>query len=60
MDWNVLRSLTTAVLLAVFVGIVIWAWSGKQRDRFESAARIPLNDEDAAAPLQAGDRGSRA
>jgi cytochrome c oxidase cbb3-type subunit 4 len=30
----------------VFVGIVIWAWSGHNKARFEAAARIPLDDDD--------------
>lgn len=45
MDINLLRSVTTAVLFAVFVGIVLWAWSGKRRADFEAAARLPLDDD---------------
>lgn len=47
MDINLLRSVTTAVLFAVFVGIVLWAWSGKRRADFEAAARLPLDDDQA-------------
>ena len=35
----------TLVMFAVFVGIVVWAWSGKQRDRFEAASQLPLEEE---------------
>ena len=35
----------TAVLLVVFVGIVVWAWSAKRKPDFDAAARIPLEDE---------------
>jgi cytochrome c oxidase cbb3-type subunit IV len=49
MDINMVRSLTTLVLLAVFVGIWIWAWSGRQRQRFSEAAAIPLNDDEPLA-----------
>jgi len=45
MDIQLLRAVTTAVLFAVFVGIVLWAWSSKRRDDFEAAARLPLEDD---------------
>jgi cytochrome c oxidase cbb3-type subunit 4 len=37
--------------MAVFIGIVLWAWSGKRRADFEAAARVPLED-DAEPPVQ--------
>ena len=40
----------TVVLLVVFVGIVVWAWSGKRKKHFEQAARIPLDDDDEPRP----------
>lgn len=50
MSLTLAHSIWTALLLAVFVGIVIWAWSGKRKDRFEAAARAVLDDD------AAGDR----
>lgn len=44
MDVNVLRGVITAVSLACFVGIVIWAYSPRNKSRFEQDARIPLDD----------------
>lgn len=41
-----ISGIVTAVLLAAFLGIVAWAWSGAARKRFDEAARLPLNDED--------------
>jgi cytochrome c oxidase cbb3-type subunit 4 len=35
----------TVLLLLAFVGIVVWAWSGRRQRRFEQAARLPLEDE---------------
>ena len=35
----------TIALLATFIVIVVWAWSGKQKERFSDAAQIPLEDE---------------
>jgi cytochrome c oxidase cbb3-type subunit 4 len=45
MDLNDLRSVLTVALLAVFVGIVAWAWSRGNRARFDEAARLPFEEE---------------
>jgi cytochrome c oxidase cbb3-type subunit 4 len=34
------------VLLVLFVGIVIWAWSGKRKQRFDEAANIPFSEDE--------------
>ena len=43
---STILSLWTVVVLIVFVGIVIWAWKGSNKARFDAAARIPLDDDD--------------
>jgi cytochrome c oxidase cbb3-type subunit 4 len=48
MDLNLLRSLFTAVMFAVFIGIVLWAWSARRHADFEAAAQLPLDDDRAA------------
>jgi cytochrome c oxidase cbb3-type subunit 4 len=45
MDIGVFRGLVTGVLLGLFVGLVIWAWSRKRQSDFDAAARQPLEDE---------------
>lgn len=35
----------TAVLLVAFLGITVWAWSARNRERFHDAAQLPLKDE---------------
>ena len=45
MDINLVRSILTAVMFAVFMGIVFWAWSGRRKSDFEAAARLPLDDD---------------
>jgi cytochrome c oxidase cbb3-type subunit IV len=45
MDYAFFSSVMTVVMLAVFLGIVVWAWSGKRHAAFEAAARTPLEDE---------------
>lgn len=46
MDVNLLRSLFTVACLAVFIGIVAWAWSRGNKAGFEEAARLPFSSED--------------
>ena len=45
MDINDLRSVTTVLMMAVFVGIVGWAYSARRTAAFEEASRLPLDDE---------------
>lgn len=45
MDVNLMRSIITAVLFVVFIGIVLWAWGKGRRADFEAAARLPLEDD---------------
>jgi cytochrome c oxidase cbb3-type subunit 4 len=40
----------TAVLLALFIGGWIWAWSPRRKREFEDAARLPLNDGEEGNP----------
>ncbi len=44
------HSLWTIVLLVLFVGIVAWAWGAGRRERFEHAARMPLEDDEPVSP----------
>lgn len=46
MDHATLRSILTVVSLLVFVGIVFWAMSGRNKERFEQAAQLPFADDD--------------
>lgn len=57
MDVNLLRSVITAVLFAVFIGIVLWAWSKGRRADFEAAARLPLDDDLAEQKMIRNGRG---
>jgi cytochrome c oxidase cbb3-type subunit 4 len=47
MDYSLIQSVWTILVMVLFVGIVIWAWSGKRRQQFDEAANIPFDDEDA-------------
>jgi cytochrome c oxidase cbb3-type subunit 4 len=45
MDIGLLRSVVTVLSLCVFVGIVVWAYSGRNRAQFEEAAKLPFADD---------------
>ena len=45
MDINTLRSVTTLVSFAVFIGIVWWAWSHKRSADFDQAAQLPFEQD---------------
>lgn len=45
MNYSDLGSVTTVVMMAVFIGIVLWAWSGKRREDFDAAARVPFEED---------------
>ena len=45
MDINLLRSIVTVVAFLVFIGIVFWAWSRRNKERFDEAARLPFEQD---------------
>jgi cytochrome c oxidase cbb3-type subunit IV len=42
---GVIRGVITVVLMGAFIGLVIWAWSNRRKEQFDSMARMPLEDE---------------
>lgn len=42
--WGNLAGVITTLLLATFVSIWIWAWSGRHRRTFDALARVPMQD----------------
>jgi cytochrome c oxidase cbb3-type subunit 4 len=47
MDTSLIMSVWTIVVMVLFIGIVLWAWSGKRKQRFDEAANIPFDEDDA-------------
>jgi len=45
MTFTLLQALWSIVVLVTFVGIVLWANSGKRRSAFDEAGRLPFDDE---------------
>lgn len=46
MDLSFARGVIAALGLALFIGIVLWAWSHASLSRFDEAARLPFNEQD--------------
>ena len=46
MDINTLRSIITVVAFTLFIGIVLWAYSSRNKAAFEQAAMLPFDEED--------------
>ena len=45
MSVSFVQSIWTVVAMAFFIGIVIWAYSGKRKKEFDEASRLPLEDD---------------
>ena len=60
-DINVLREVMTVLSFLAFAAIVIYAYTPRNRERFDEAAQLPLDDEKAAtlSPTLSQGRGSK-
>lgn len=45
MDHGTVIGLVTGILMLIFVGIVVWAWSKRRAQGFAGAARLPLEED---------------
>lgn len=54
--FNLAHTILTVALSIIFIGIVLWAYSGSRRQRFADAARLVLEDD---VDVNASDRGGR-
>lgn len=57
MDINDFRAINTVLGFLCFIGIVIWAYSGSPKRRFEEAANLPFEDDDLPAATAGGQQG---
>lgn len=46
MDINELRGIQTLVLIAIFIGIIWWAFSAHRKKPNEEAANLPFDDDE--------------
>jgi cytochrome c oxidase cbb3-type subunit 4 len=44
-DIGTFRGLLTAVLMLLFFGVVVWAFSRRRKKDFDEAARLPLDED---------------
>jgi cytochrome c oxidase cbb3-type subunit IV len=42
MNPSSIQSAITVVMFVLFLGIVVWAWSGKRKRAFDAAAQLPF------------------
>jgi cytochrome c oxidase cbb3-type subunit 4 len=52
-------SVMTVISLAIFVGILWWAFSRKRKSDFDTAAHIPFDDDDDNEGGDGGDKPSK-
>ncbi len=45
MNSSLTHSIWTVAAMSAFIGIIIWAWSSKQKARFDDAANLPLDED---------------
>ncbi|ERX38196.1 hypothetical protein Q011_03087, partial [Pseudomonas aeruginosa 6077] len=45
MDIGTLRGLGTLLIMVAFIGLVIWAYSGKRKKSFDEATMLPFADD---------------
>lgn len=50
MDIDTFRGVMTALLMALFIWLVFWAYSRRRQADFTAAAALPLEDDDRSAP----------
>ncbi len=46
MDQNEMRAVITAISLIAFLAIAFWAYSRRNKSRFDEASQIPFADDD--------------
>lgn len=46
MDINTIRGALTIILIIAFLGLVLWAWSGKRKETFDKLSQMPLEEDD--------------
>jgi len=46
MDINDMRSIVTVLAFATFIGIVLWAYSGRRRAALDEAPNLPITEDE--------------
>ncbi|WP_196157281.1 cbb3-type cytochrome c oxidase subunit 3 [Reinekea sp. G2M2-21] len=56
MDKADLQALATVLTTVAFLVVVIWAYSSKNKKRFEEAANLPFADDEAKEERNSGEK----
>ncbi len=51
-----INGVMTGVLLVLFVGIWIWAWSSRNKKSFDEMSKLPLEDGGSENPDSTGEK----
>ena len=43
---DLMREIVTVASFVVFMAIIVWALSGRNRQRFDEASRLPFEEDD--------------
>ena len=46
MDQGIVGSIFTVIVFVCFIGVVWWAFSSRNKKKFDEAANLPFADED--------------
>jgi cytochrome c oxidase cbb3-type subunit IV len=44
-SFGLVQGLLTLLLMVLFIGIVVWAYSSRQKKRFDEASMLPFADD---------------
>lgn len=42
---GILRGITTLLAMLAFVGVAFWAYNRRRKEKFDEAARLPLEED---------------
>jgi cytochrome c oxidase cbb3-type subunit 4 len=55
---SVIRGILMIGLIIAFLGMWVWAWSGKRKKAFHDASMLPLEEDDGQIPQLENERGN--
>ena len=55
---GVIRGILMIGLIIAFLGMWVWAWSGKRKKAFHDASMLPLEEDDGQIPQLENERGN--
>jgi cytochrome c oxidase cbb3-type subunit 4 len=59
LDIGTIRGLGTVIVMVAFVGVLLWAYGGKRKERFDEDALLPFADDPVAKQHAEKEQASR-